>query len=725
MLDMAAGGGRASVYIYAKYNEPGPFNRVIKRRTSAMSNARLFLLLLAVICSPSFGGRLPGTGLVNIESAILRTRVVVLDRVVMKRALYVAFSLASELNRHGRLHIRGRLASNGALLSEVSVEAFQERTGNLVFDLPYRISGGAYTIAVSAYDDRGNEVASGSRTLDRSDLKSSATNARDATEAPLVEMPHAKEYEDPWLADRFKSRGYVVFARSPLTYIFRESSPKRHEVIDQLSGQAVRNASSVLNFALYPLRELGKVRISMSDLRKGGAVLSKSHVRLACIESIPGTIGMPKGQFRSMPALLRPMSEAEMSTQECRRVWITIKVPKDVVPGTYSGAVTIVPEHAERTILPIRLTVVPISLVDVPEVDYCMLMTYEFVELTMPWSKEEKREIYNAATRVLRDYRQHGMTTLCLHSPFVLMTGGDGLPVLDDIFAALRAARDAGFSRPIVWYMGHLIQTSKPRHPGNIRNFDEAVHIARLKYLVATVSNYAKQNGLPEVVFLPIDEPDDSYQDIMNRRGSLTPLLVKVIKDAGAKSMITAERYAQSGRPDYLASGQLITEELQAAHAGDARYWRYENRVTTACDSPAYARYQYGYYAWKNKIDGMSSWTFQNTQNAGGIPGEADASHDVYLAYPAPLGPLATIKWEAIRAGIDDRKLIYQLVKRVTRMKLNGKDTKRYDDFLVRMKYLDIKLCCNTTSCSEAEASMMDRQRNAIIDMIMQADKEM
>jgi hypothetical protein len=288
----------------------------------------------------------------------------------MKRALYVAFSLASEQNGHGRLHIRGRLASNGALLSEVSVEALQERTGNLVFDLPYQISGGAYTISVSAYDDRGNEVASGSRTLDQSDLKSYATNARDVTEVPLVEMPHAKESEDPWLADKFKSRGYVVFARSPLTYIFRESRPKRNEVIDQLSGQAVRNASSVLNFALYSLHELGKVRISMSDLRKGSTVLSKSHIQLACIESIPDTTGMPKGQFRYLPALLRPMSAVEISTQESRRIWITIRVPQDVVPGTYSGAVTIAPEHAEPTVLPIRLTVAPISLVDVPGMDY-------------------------------------------------------------------------------------------------------------------------------------------------------------------------------------------------------------------------------------------------------------------------------------------------------------------------------------------------------------------
>lgn len=682
--------------------------------------------VLLVLCSLISAGQSFATESVNIESAILRNRVVVLDRVALRKALYVAFSFSSEEIGRRRIQVRGRLASRGALLSEASFTAHRERTGNLVFDLPYEMAGGAYTISIGAYDDRGNQLAAGSRTLDRSDLKSYAGDALDAGGIPLAEIPHAKELEDPRVADAFRSRGYVVFSRSPLTYIFPESRPKRDEVIDRLSGRTVRNASAVLNFALYPLRGLGKVRVSSTELRKGSAVLPKNRIRLACVESIPETAGMPKGQFRLVPTLLRPLSATGTAERGCRRVWITIAVPKDAVPGAYSGAVTVAPEHAEPTRLPITLTVAPISLEEVPGMDYCMLMSYEFVELAMPWSREEKGRIYRAAVRVLRDYRRHGMTTLCLHSPFVLMTGKDGMPVLDDIFAALRAAREAGFTRPIVWYMGHLIQTAKPRHPGNIRNFDERVQITRLNYLVSTVSKYARENGLPEVVFLPIDEPDDSQQDVNDRRRLLAPLLVKTIRDAGAKSMITAERYAQSGRPDYLASAPLRTEELRAAHDAGARYWRYENRVTIECASPAYARYQYGYYAWRSGVDGMSSWTFQNTQNAGGPPGKANPTGlDVYLAYPAPLGPLATIKWEAVREGIDDRKLIYQLEKRVADMKSDGKDTGPYDDFLARLKETDMETCCNDASCSEAWAATLDERRNAVIGMILRADREM
>ena len=89
----------------------------------------------------------------------------------------------------------------------------------------------------------------------------------------------------------------------------------------------------------------------------------------------------------------------------------------------------------------------------------------------------------------------------------------------------------------------------------------------------------------------------------------------------------------------------------------------------------------------KNNIDGMSSWTFQNTQNASGLPEKADAHRrDLYLAYPDAKGPLATLKWEAVREGIDDYKLIYQLQKRIQRLREKGKDASRYEGFLNKIK---------------------------------------
>ena len=698
------------------------------RRTRTRRRVKAFSFLLAFTCSLIGVGRCYGQDGVDIQSAILRNRVVVLDQIVMKKALYVAFALMPPRPSQEDLLVQGQLLHDGVMVAEASLTSFRERAGNLVFDLPYEMRELPYTISIHVRDGAGRPIASGSRSLSRLDPGGQAFGKNEMPEPRLEEIPFHDEAprDAAQPTDLDRARGYIVFSRSSLSYIYPDTRPRRNEIVQNLSAQAVRNAFATLNFALHPLRELGELTVVVSDLYGQGAVLSRKRMRVACVVSIPDAVGMPKGKFRAIPALLEPAYESRLSRAKCQRIWIRIRVDGDVPPGIYTGAVTITPQHGRSTSLPIRLTVAPISLEDVPSVDYCMLMTYEFTELTMPWTEVERKKIYSAAVNVLRDYKEHGMTTVCIHSPFVLITDKNGLPDLSDIFATLRAVRELGFTRPVVWYMGHLIQTAKPKHPGNIGNFDPKVQIPRLRYLVDTVSWYAKSNGLPEVVFLPIDEPDDSYQDPGDRRRSITPLLVKTIKEAGAKSMVTAERYKQSGEADYLASYRLDTEELNAAHSAGSRYWRYENRVALDCSSPAYARYQYGYYTWKNNIDGMSSWTFQNTQNAAGPPRRTSAPKlDVYLAYPAPTGPISTIKWEAIRDGIDDRKLIYQLVKRIAVMKRNGGNPAPYENLLKEIREMKDEPCCDANSCKEAELSAFDRKRQAVIRMILRADGEM
>lgn len=702
--------------------------RRLARRISA--SLRALACLLGCALAGALGGtELPaGIGSVAVQSAILRNRVVVLDKVTMKKALYAAFTLSIPRERGGRIEVRGRLSRGGQLLGKATVvlAAAGERSGSLVFDLPFEFAAGKYTISVTAYDGQGNALASGSRAVDRGEMGSESSDASAASAVPRAQPRRDNQADSAWLATATGQRGYAIFARSPMAYVQPGAKPRAGEMIEYLAASAVRNATAVLNFSIYSLRALGRLRIGTTELRQGSAVVSKDNIQLACVVPVADGTGLPEGRFRYLPTLIKPLRAMEDLPADCSRVWITVTIPPDAAAGTYSGTVTIAPERAPAASLPVRLTVNPITLEDVPGLDYCMLMTYEFVELTMPWSADEKAQIYRAATSVLRDYLRHGMTTLCLHSPFVLRTDMAGSPALDDIFAALRASRDAGFRRPVVWYMGHLIQTSKPRHPGNILGFDGDVHLPRLTTLVRAVSEFARQNGLPEVIVLPIDEPDDTYQDVGGRRAALAPVLVDSIRKAGARAMVTAEQFSRAGRPDYVAAPTLRAEEVRAAHDAGARYWRYENRVTTQCDSPAYARYQYGFQVWKNGIDGMSSWTFQNTQNAGGLPGSADtASRDIYLAYPAPAGPLATLKWEAIREGIDDRKLTYQLEQRVERLKSSGKDAARYSDFLERLKLVDLQGCCDANSCTQEVLSSLDRQRNALVDLILQADRDL
>ncbi len=641
----------------------------------------------------------------------------------MKKALYVSFSFTKSIKKYGNVNVYGFLLNGDKVVCETSLKALSENKGNLVFDLPYQIPEGQFKIKIDAFIEKGDLVVTGFVVVERSDFKRIFDPKSKNTIYVFEEMPAQREAEVVKPTNQEKSIGYVLFSRSPLEYVFPGSKPKESEIIEHFTVKVVRNEFEPITFSLYPLENLGMVRISVTDLKSAKGFISKDKIKVAYVESVQETVGLPEGKFLNLPTLIRPGNQVKVEKGKCQRFWLTIRIDDNVLPGVYKGKIIISPQRGLETSLPLEVTVMPISLEDIPGIDYFMLMTYEFTELTMPWSREEKEKIYQSACNILKDYREHGITTLCLHSPFVLITKEDGTPDLEDIFAALRAAKEIGFKGRIIWYMGHLIQTSKPKHPGNIMGFDKGIHLPRLKYIVETVSKYAKEHGCPDVIFLPIDEPGDSYQDFQNKRQAITPLLLKTIKDLGAQTMLTSDDYKQFKPVDYLCSGEMNKEGLNAAHDSGSVYWLFNNDVTTKCLNPTYARYIYGYYTWMNRVDGMSSWTFQNTQNARGLPRQADVhGSDIYLAYPDPNGPIATLKWEAIREGIDDHKLVHQLVKRIQNLKGKGINASKYEDFLLEIREKKGAPGCLKGDDENWNPTFFQKSRDHLISMILDAE---
>jgi hypothetical protein len=122
----------------------------------------------------------------------------------------------------------------------------------------------------------------------------------------------------------------------------------------------------------------------------------------------------------------------------------------------------------------------------------------------------------------------------------------------------------------------------------------------------------------------------------------------------------------------------------------------------------------------------MSSWTFQNTQNASGLPTKADApGRDIYLAYPDPNGPLATLKWEAIREGINDHKLLYQLVKRVKELEEKGIDTSKFEEFLLGIRKIEGIPGCQIGDEQKWNPAFFEKSRDHLISMILDAEAKL
>lgn len=602
----------------------------------------------------------------RLDYYTLRDRVVVLDEVVLKKALYISFRLTRPV-AEDEVPVVGELFKGPYCIAKTE-NLFRENTcADLVFDLPYDLPGGLYTLLLTA----STEGPDMKWTTDLWFPPTSGAPFNEATKNSKIPDMDEHNVQSRIFAFEHKNtkdaRDFALLLCSPLEYAMPERLPDEYEKIDSLSITAARNEFEPISFALLPHRDLGTVYIRAEDLSSAESTIPSRNVRIAHVEDVEDTTGLETSVFRRLPALIVPVDKTVLRKDQIHRFWITIRIDPSTPPGRYRGSLMLNSKDTTGSWrIPLEVDVSPILLEEVPNVDYFMLMTYEFVELTMPWSKKEKKKILESARKVLRNYREHGMTMLCIHSPFLLTRRTSGEYILEDVCAALTAAKEAGFQRPLIWYLGHLINTAKPRHPGNICNFDSSIHIPRLMDLVGIVSQYARRNNCPPVIVLPIDEPDDLGQSYLGKRKTVTPALLQALHETGAKTMLTLARYTLMPELDYACVSQISESDLNLARDNGTVYLAYENTITMQSTNPAYARYIFGYYTWKNHLNGMTCWTFQNTQNAGGLPERCDTlTRDIYLAYPHRDGPRATLKWEAIREGIDDYKLIYQLQKRI------------------------------------------------------------
>jgi hypothetical protein len=220
-----------------------------------------------------------------------------------------------------------------------------------------------------------------------------------------------------------------------------------------------------------------------------------------------------------------------------------------------------------------------------------------------------------------------------------------------------------------VWYLGHLLQTAKTKHPGSILNNDAEVGKRRLMDLLMRFEKMAKEIEIPKdkLIVQLVDEPDPDQKE----RTKAGKELYKVAKQLGFKTLIT--------RPwtevDVICTGTPENEKQaeQLSKMGK-EWWIYPNNTLNS-KNLAYTRYVFGFGAYRWGVDGVVPWTYQMSQGSNGNPFTVLDGPEVMVAYPGVNGPIPTPTWEAIRDGVNDYKYIYQLEKLIREEKAKGNST--------------------------------------------------
>ncbi len=454
-------------------------------------------------------------------------------------------------------------------------------------------------------------------------------------------------------------QGYIVFRRDFLRYVYPWTIPAEREQIDSLHLRMSRNDFEPLTFSIYPVRELGEVSLTLSDLKgTGGALIRADNMQVHVAKTVKMRTGRGT-QYRLIPRMLERTQHAFIPVDYTTRFWITLHVGNTVAPGRYTGVIHLQPQKEQAVDIPFSVEILPIALEPVPGITYSMFMTYEFFELeSKDWNDEQRRKIYRDGVNVFRDFKNHGLTTVDVSSPYYFQWNRDGTPRMEHFKGMIRGAKEVGFTDPVFWYFAHYVQAAKSFHPGNVLSYDPAVHPKRAAFLVRTAQRLARELDGPPVYFVPIDEPRVASRqritlELLKAIKQVPGVVTQVSTDIGGKLLAIENN---SGRYiKRLGPGEKVRKS-------DREVWEYNNAVVHSLN-PGYSRYIYGYYTWRQDLDGMNSWGFNTAENSRGNPYE-DLDHDRNdwnLAYPHAGGPLPTPNWEALREGIDDVRYVYQL----------------------------------------------------------------
>ncbi|HUU28902.1 MAG TPA: glycoside hydrolase domain-containing protein [archaeon] len=517
-------------------------------------------------------------------------------------------------------------------------------------------------------------------------------------------------------------RGYVVFRRDPMRYVYPWTVPAEGERADSLRVRLSRNDFEPLTFSVYPLRDLGRLRVRVGDFTgPGGRTIKSDRVQVHVARTLKIRTG--GSRYSLVPRLLERARSAWVPLDRTTRFWLTVRAEPEDAPGIYRSAVFLEPEKEPAVELPLCLEVLPVTLEPVPGIDYSMFMSYEFYELeSKDWTPEEREKIYRDGVNTFRDYIDHGMTTVDVSSPFYFQWNRDGTPRLEHLKAMLKGAKEVGFKGPVFWYFAHYVQAAKGQHPGNIRNYDQKIHTGRARFLVRTALELDQDLGGPPVRFVPIDEPR-----IALRQKIALQLFGAVKQVPGAYIMSSTDIGGKL--LDIQNDGSGLLKKLgpgEKKRVSERKVWSYNNAVVT-CFNPGYARYIYGYFTWRQDLDGMNSWGPNTVQNSRGDPYE-DLDHessDYMLFYPAPGGPLPSVNWEAVREGIDDVRYVYQLEKLISARKKaypeQAADAERFLDDLRKMCDLDQDEMISEFGKWPPET--FESARNGVIDWILKLEK--
>ena len=482
-----------------------------------------------------------------------------------------------------------------------------------------------------------------------------------------------------------RKEGFIAFQRSILERVYPSSSPRLDEMVDSVPVQATWGQYQATQLAVYPLRDLKQMQVTVSDLHDDRQhVLSSSEVVVRMVRYYGAGLSISHPRvFGVVPKTLEVAVPVDLAAGHVRPYWLTVHVPDEQPAGLYTGTITLKHATGEKT-LRLSVDVIPVRL-DEPNALYGTLCINVLANL---WKKlppplpdgavshaghdvTGATDLLRLADIVFHDQRRHGMTTMSLRSASKYLEH-DGHPYLPDLDAAIDLYKRYRFSQPLIYCAGQLLKTNKVNRSASYREYDPKVELPIARKIAAYYTQRFREEGLPGIAFMPVEEPNlrsgVGLLDPPDIRQKLARTLTQAMKESGATIALTCTPDSVNAAIDYLdywivayrKFSPVLYQRATEHHASLAIY----ANATMMGQGTYFTRFLFGYFVWANNLRGMLPWTYPvqpkrfpvNVDNRGE---GALHLHDGFLGLDGE--PIPTIQWELGREGIDDARYLITL----------------------------------------------------------------
>ncbi|MBT4817943.1 MAG: hypothetical protein HON70_19715, partial [Lentisphaerae bacterium] len=490
-----------------------------------------------------------------------------------------------------------------------------------------------------------------------------------------------------------------------------EGMPISHPIANALSASGCPGEYEPVVACIYALKDLRDVRVDVSELRNGGSVIPVEAVDVSVVKwwyQGAGGIGFSPDKVLKPELLLKDdrlvrvehgtrdnflrstsedgresyllcsgkTSEAlagvrpvdaptllpfDVPAKGRKLVWVTVRIPDETAPGTYSGTVSFRCGAVAST-MPLRVSVHPFKLLPsclTYSIYYRARLAKDDVPTIGSEYKSEKQ--YRAE---IADMKAHGV----LHPT--------NYQAWDEVYLprVLEIRRDLGMPTDIFYNLGQ--GTGSTADAGELRRLQE-----RVRRWVSLCRGF----GYRDIYFYGIDEAKGD-------RLAAQRLTWKAVQDAGGKTFVACYHKTFEAMGNLLdcavLAGPPDPKEGAKWHSVGSEALCYANPQVGVEEAEVYRR-NFGLVLWQAGFDGAMDYAYQH--GFGHVWNDFDSPRyrDHNFTYPTVDGIVDTLAWEGFREGVDDVRYVTTLEQAISHA--SGRKRALADQAQLWLKKLDGK----------------------------------